>query len=500
MSILDNRVRRVLRARYRPHQDIDGLVRCLTEAFLEVSGVPWVRVHLEKPQPMTVSSGRVRPDAGDRPTEFEIRYRDRRLGGLELDTRNQRTFLSQAQQFARTLAFHVMRHEASRLAWELHQHDIAIIGTSSDLARADLFLEGAADSSLPALLVGAPGSKIARFGVALHVLGPRRALPLLQVHCGALGHDGWNRRFLDLLHRASGGTLLLSHLEELHPSGQQHLLQILEVGVPAWLTSQRQEAPEVRILACTHPDPERPETRKRIDSRLMQALDFLHLELAPLRRRRHDILPLMLHFHSKYRVGGGRVGLSDEVVRMCAAYSWPGDLRELERLVARLAVLYPGDTIGESHLRTVAPEMFHDSDGSPGRMSDERSVTRLLSGRAPIHPTLRRAVAVISKHPEAPLTLKTVAVRANVSSSHLAHLFRRELGTTFTRVLTHLRVQRAKSFLRQDPWRPITRLAEEAGFKSLRQFERTFKGLVGQTPAQYRRRLRSEPPHPRRED
>jgi len=108
------------------------------------------------------------------------------------------------------------------------------------------------------------------------------------------------------------------------------------------------------------------------------------------------------------------------------------------------------------------------------------------------HPSLQRAIDYIATHCETRLSLTEVAARAYVSSSHLAHLFQQDLGTTFTRFLSSLRVGRAKRLLLDRPRESITVIAAESGFADLRHFERTFKGAVGCTPKEFRKPPRAQ--------
>jgi AraC-like DNA-binding protein len=104
------------------------------------------------------------------------------------------------------------------------------------------------------------------------------------------------------------------------------------------------------------------------------------------------------------------------------------------------------------------------------------------------HPTLQRAIDHIAEHYQDKLTLTGVAASAYVSPSHLEHLFRRELGTTFTRFVTQLRVERAQTLLLEQPYAAVTSIAGDVGFNDLRHFERMFKALTGCTPRSFRQR------------
>ena len=474
---------------YRPFDEVSELVRCFGEAALTVTDSAEAEITVRSP----VDAADLRVSLGESPSRkrrsvasprkacFPIRYQQAEWGCLVISS----PFLAPGnagaqacEWLAQTLAYHLKRYEVGRLARERHGREASFIGTSEPLSRVDLFLERASQTSLPALILGAPGSEAERTALALHLVGPAREGAFVQAHCATLEDGAFERQLLELLRSAHGGTLLLAHLEHLDLRSQLLLSQVLETGTALWAAGRCGQPVAVRLLATASTDLDERIRRGGLHTGLIDQLDYLRLELEPLRYRREDIPPLVQYSLRRHACGTVREA-SDEALQACVEYDWPGDVAELSRVMARLAVMTEGERVLLRHIRAFAPQLLGGRAAAP--------VPPAVSLPGSGHRTLQRAIDYIAGHSQARLSLSEVAARAYVSSFHLSHLFHQELGITFTRFLTALRVDRAKHLLLQQPREAITKIAAEAGFSDLRHFERTFKGLVGCTPREFRR-------------
>lgn len=499
-EVSSDRLGEILRAVYRPFESPREVARCFAGTARRATGGRWARVTLARTDgegPLEVEahegeSGGPRAGAdGSGSLRYPVRYQDTELGSLTLPGPGPHP---EAEQAARMLARHLMRLRVARQALREYRRDVALVGASRALGEVDRFLEAASRSSLPALLVGPIGSEVERLGLALHLLGPAASRPFVQVHCGLVEESEQGRSWADLFRRAAGGTLLLAHLEDLAPREQHRLVQILEAGEVEGRLAGHQPAPPRLVVSV------RDDVASRIESgalsdRLVAVLEVLRVELPPLRCRREDVAPLLEHFLRRHADPANPVGLSEETVAACVAHDWPGDRLELGRTVARMALTGGASPRLEvRHLRRAlagagfgagdpAPDPDHDPLGDEG--------TEGLVARAEgLHPSVRRAVQVIVQDEGGGLKLSEVAAAAHVSPSHLSHLFRRELETSFTHVMTAVRVERAKRLLRRDPWLTISAVASRAGFRHVRQLERAFQRVAGCTPSGYRLRVR----------
>ncbi len=159
-----------------------------------------------------------------------------------------------------------------------------------------------------------------------------------------------------------------------------------------------------------------------------------------------------------------------------------------------------------SALRPDLLALVDELKGIGGRDSDQlihALLTRLLIGmcrtvasKASVHAsalntqsreeTARRIELFMRRNLHRDLTRAELARVANVSSPHLARVFREAIGTTLMRHLTKLRLERAKELLVGGSL-PITAIAFEVGFSSFSHFCRIFRHSTGVTPSDYRR-------------
>ncbi|MCW8999587.1 MAG: AraC family transcriptional regulator, partial [Kangiellaceae bacterium] len=104
-----------------------------------------------------------------------------------------------------------------------------------------------------------------------------------------------------------------------------------------------------------------------------------------------------------------------------------------------------------------------------------------------MHPALARAIIFINKNFQSDITMKQLAAECYVSASHLSSLFKQQFELSFKKILIHLRIEKAKSILNDNPHRQITHICCDAGFTDLSHFEKTFKRYVGMTPGRFRK-------------
>lgn len=498
-------VQRLIREMYHPFDEAAELMSCFGEAALAVTDSPRAEIRVlslvEGAADLRIELGSGGPRmapliekaTSSRQVVFPILYQHAELGWMVI-VRPAASLggvgIRACEWIAKALAYHLKRHEVGTIARERHGREAVLIGTSEPLTQVDLFLERASRTLLPALILGCPGSEAESIALALHLLSPVRSGTFVQASCATFGSASFERRLLDLLCSADGGTLLLAHLEHTDLQNQHVLYEILETGPRLWSVGRRGPPVPVRLLATATRDLDRLAQRGEFHAGLLDRLDFLRLEIEPLRNRREDIRPLIEHNLRRHSWNGASE-ISEEVLQACVEYEWPGDVLELSRVVARLAVMSGEDCVLPRHVHAYAPQLLEGraqaSRQKSVQLSAEGSPERFLGRLDSCHPPLRRAIDQMTAHPQAKMSLAGVAASTNVSSSHLAHLFQKDLGTTFTRFLSSLRIDRAKHLLLEQPRESITTIATGTGFSDLRHFERTFKGAVGCTPKEFRR-------------
>ncbi|UYY59375.1 helix-turn-helix domain-containing protein [Sphingomonas sp. S2-65] len=444
--------------------------------------------------PPAAGAAAVEPDGAQRSLRFPICYAGNELGELLLDMPTALAAddpaLEALGHFARHCGLIVKRYEVRRWAEQRLGRPLMLVGMSKPLRDLERFLEAAARGDLPVLLRGEFGTEKALIAATIHCSSAHAAGPFFQVECAdASGSPGsW-------IQQAAGGTLFLSGIDELDPGLQKQLPQYLPSRLDQWLPSSKRES--VRLIASTTTDLHALARDGQFSRALLAELDFLSAVIPPLRERTGDIEALIGQALERngYRAEEKR---TDALVAMCKAHSWPENLSELERVIARLAVMTEGRPIGRGDIFQHAPGLFaegsEDAEDADGAAVDASRWVQAALGtdRAALggmHEALRRALTYLGGHHGEAITLPQLAWHANVSSSHLSYLFRTSIGMPFKALLCHIRVHRAREMLAAEMRRSITDVALSVGFADLSHFERSFRRIAGQSPRDFRRAL-----------
>jgi two-component system response regulator AtoC len=231
-----------------------------------------------------------------------------------------------------------------------------------------------AGKEITVLVRGETGTGKELVGSLLHAQSRRRDGPLVRFNCSAIpaelaeaelfGHTrgaftGAAQARAGFFAEASHGTLILDEVGELPLAVQAKLLRALQDGEIQPVGSGRVEKVDVRIVACTNRDLAAEVRDGRFREDLYYRLAVLELVVPPLRDRREDIPALAHEFALRYaeRFGVEGVRLSPALVERLAAADWPGNVRQLENVVARLVALGGGGEIGPQELAaTGSPE------------------------------------------------------------------------------------------------------------------------------------------------
>ncbi len=146
--------------------------------------------------------------------------------------------------------------------------------------------------------------------------------------------------------RASGGTLFLDEIGEVGPDIQAKLLRVLQDGEVLRVGGVEPRAIDVRVVAATNRILRDEIAAGRFREDLFFRLNVIPIQLAPLRERREDVLPLARHFLARHAAEAGRrLVFSPEAEEALVAHPWPGNVRELENAVERGVVLARGEQV-----------------------------------------------------------------------------------------------------------------------------------------------------------
>ena len=237
-----------------------------------------------------------------------------------------------------------------------------MVGSSPRFRELASRIQLVASTSATVLISGESGTGKELVARAIHNLSDRRDRPLVKVNCAAIasglveselfGHvrgafTGAVERRVGRFEYANGGTLFLDEITELPLEIQAKLLRVLQEREFEPVGSNRTVQVDVRLLAATNrslTDAVR-EGRFRMD--LYYRLQVVPVDLPPLRERREDIPALTAHFIARHSRQFGRpvAGVSQAMMQQLMAYDWPGNIRELENVLARGVVLSAGGVL-----------------------------------------------------------------------------------------------------------------------------------------------------------
>lgn len=262
-----------------------------------------------------------------------------------------------------------IRRETYQLERELASKYIfeGMVGRHPAMLELFALVERLARHPITVLITGETGTGKELVARALHRLSPRQDKPLVVVDCTTLpeslfesevfGYErgaftGADRAKVGLLKEADGGTIFFDEISEIPLSTQAKLLRFLSERTFKPLGSNRPVRVEVRVICATNRNL-REEVRKgTFREDLYHRINVAEINLPPLRKRKDDIPLLCLHFIDRYnqRFGKAIRGLSNRVKKILFEYDWPGNIRELEKVIERGVMLTTDNFIDLQHL------------------------------------------------------------------------------------------------------------------------------------------------------
>jgi transcriptional regulator with GAF, ATPase, and Fis domain len=243
---------------------------------------------------------------------------------------------------------------------DTHSQSDGILTADPGMARVLQTVHQIATTDLPVLIEGETGTGKELIARAVYRHSARVKGPFIALNCAAIpatligselfgfvqgAFTGANRDRIGFIGAAHRGTLFLDEIGDLPLDMQPHLLRVLQSGEFTRLGNSRTEQVDVRFIAATNRDLENEVKTGKFRADLFFRLSAITLRLPPLRDRPHDIRLLAEHF---VRTAAARFGrptprLAEDCLSILMAYSFPGNVRELESEMARLAALASPD-------------------------------------------------------------------------------------------------------------------------------------------------------------
>lgn len=237
-----------------------------------------------------------------------------------------------------------------------------IIGQSPALKKVFKVLAKVAPTESTVLVTGESGTGKELLVRALHANSKRANQPFVPINCGAIprdlleselfGHEKGAfthaiRSRAGRFELADGGTIFLDEIGELDLSLQVKILRVLQEKEFERVGGSKTQQVDVRIVAATNRNLEAEVSKGNFREDLFYRLNVIPLHLPPLRERGADISLLADHFLKGFAAtqGCAPLHLAPEARKMLLAYSWPGNIRELENFMERLSILCEGEIV-----------------------------------------------------------------------------------------------------------------------------------------------------------
>lgn len=186
--------------------------------------------------------------------------------------------------------------------------------------------------------------------------------PFIQINCGAIpellleselfGYEAGaftgasSKGKIGLMELANQGTLFLDEIGEIPLALQVKLLQVLQTNTFYRVGGTKKTSLTTRIIAATNSNLEELLASGRFRQDLYYRLNVIPIKIPPLRERREDIVPLLLHFlarnNQKFNLS---LRLAPHTIELLANYSWPGNVRELSNVLENMMIMTDGSVI-----------------------------------------------------------------------------------------------------------------------------------------------------------
>jgi len=233
-----------------------------------------------------------------------------------------------------------------------------IVGKSKPMLKVYELIGKVAQSKASVLITGPSGTGKELIAKAIHYESPRKDSPFISVNCGALaetlleselfGHEkgaftGAIAMKKGRFELADGGTLFLDEIGDMSFPLQVKLLRILQEMEFERVGGTKTIKVDVRVLSASNRNLKEDVASGVFREDLFYRLNVIHIEVPSLRERMEDVRLLVTHFIGKY--GGKKIELTPQAWEALYAYSWPGNIRELENVIERAVVLNSGGLI-----------------------------------------------------------------------------------------------------------------------------------------------------------
>jgi formate hydrogenlyase transcriptional activator len=236
-----------------------------------------------------------------------------------------------------------------------------IVGSSAAISRVTGQIVKVARSDATVLITGESGTGKELIAQAIHRRSRRSRFPFVRINCVAtpvsliaselFGHEkgaftGADQRRAGRFESANHGTIFLDEIGDMPAETQVALLRVLQEREFERVGGTQPIPVDVRVIAATNCDLPAAIRAGKFRLDLFYRLNIFPIDVPPLRERREDILPLAKYFIELYAAKMGKKirSMEKRTAQLFKAYSWPGNIRELQNVIERSTILCDSDT------------------------------------------------------------------------------------------------------------------------------------------------------------
>lgn len=244
-----------------------------------------------------------------------------------------------------------------------------LMGNSEAVEKIRTLVSRLARSLAPVHIHGESGTGKELVARMLHHRSHRCDKPFIAVNCGAIPADLMESEFFGhrkgsftgaiqhkegLFQAAEGGTLFLDEVADLPLDMQVKLLRAIQEKSVRPVGAQKEEYVDVRIVSATHEDLAAKVEQGEFREDLYYRINVIELKVPPLREHMEDLPSLAEHFLSQMALEMGRPAprLSETALQRLCQHRFPGNVRELENVLARAITLNESDVIEAEDIQT----------------------------------------------------------------------------------------------------------------------------------------------------
>ncbi len=250
-----------------------------------------------------------------------------------------------------------------------------IVGSAPQFLAALAIAAKAARTRVPVLIEGESGVGKEVIAQAIHAASPRHRHEMVAVNCGAIpanlvesvlfGHErgaftgAFERQTGKFVH-ADMGTIFLDEVSEMPLDTQVKLLRVLQDGEVQPLGARLPVRVDVRIIAATNKILEEEVRAGRFREDLYYRLNVMHVAVPPLRERKSDISALARHLLMRLadQPGMRNLSITPEALALLMEHDWPGNVRQLQNVLFRAAVLCERPALTPQDFPQIASQMM----------------------------------------------------------------------------------------------------------------------------------------------